>query len=146
MNAPDSIAAAPLSAGATTRKRRRLAASLLAGWLAFWLTTTVAAACCGGVGGNVHIAAGESIAIGYRTTSQDPARGDHRELPCPTVKAQLAASAPTMAPASVPLAPQLYVASATPLPEPASAGPVGYGGTPPPLPVPFHQRTSRLLI
>jgi hypothetical protein len=144
MIALSSIAVAWRTAGASTRKRSWLAAPLLLGWAAFWLATVVAA-CCSSPIGNAH-PAGEIVAIGYQATSQDTARDDHRQLPCPTVEAQPAASLPTIVPANAPPAPLLHISSATPLPEPASAGPIGHGIAPLAPPAPFHQRTSRLLI
>ena len=145
MNAYSQMAGSSPAAGQTARTKKRIAASLLVGWFAFWLAGVIAP-CCSGLISNAQ-AGGEPSALQYQYTTQEPVRGDRRELPCPAaVEAQPVVSSPAMAPFDSTSRSATHVASLTRLPGPGSVEPAQPHLAPLPPPAPFHLRTARLLI
>ena len=129
------------TAGQTARKRR-FAAWLLLGWTMFWLTTVIAP-CCYSVFSKA-LAGQEPTALQH--AYQGPVGGDHRELPCsrfadaqpaPSGLVALSFDSTSRIAVSTP--------SATFLRSPDTVQPARrYLGDRPPIP--YHLRTSRLLI
>jgi hypothetical protein len=137
-----SIRVSPSGSGQTARKRR-FAAWLLVGWAAFWLTAVIAP-CCDSLVGSAQ-AGQESSAVDRHV--QGPAGDGQGELPCPDLsQAQLASSSTTVASFEAPS----KAINQPPLPAALSLFPAAtrvklhIGDFRPPIP--FHQRTSRLLI
>ena len=129
------------TAGQTARKRR-FAAWLLLGWTTFWLTTVIAP-CCDSLISKAQAGQGPTA---MQHVFQGPTDGDHRGLPCPSFADAQPAPSGLLA-LSFDSTSRIAVSapSATFLRSPDTVQPARrYLGDRPPIP--YHLRTSRLLI